>query len=103
MTVGLVHLMFLGTLLFMIGAYGVLTKKNLISILMAVEIMLNGVNINLVAAWRYGASSAPTGQLWALIIMVVAAAEVAVGLALIYAVYKRSREVELEKFDLLKW
>lgn len=103
MEITLTHYLLLGTILFFIGLYGVLVKKNLIAVLMALELMLNGVNINLVAANRYLAPDQPVGQLWAILIMVVAAAEVAIGLALVFAVFRHSGEIELNKFDLLKW
>lgn len=103
MQVTLVHYLMLGTLLFLIGLYGVLVKKNLIAVLMALELMLNGVNINLVAANRYLAPDHPVGQLWAILVMVVAAAEVAIGLSLVFVVYHQSGEIELNKFNLLKW
>lgn len=103
MQIALGHYLFLGLILFSIGLYGVLVKKNLIAVLMAIELMLNGVNINLVAANRYMAPDHPVGQFWAILVMVVAAAEVAIGLALVFAVYKHAGEIELNKFDLLKW
>lgn len=103
MTITLTHYLLLGTFLFLIGLYGVLVKKNLIAVLMALELMLNGVNINLVAANRYLTPDQPVGQLWAILVMVVAAAEVAIGLALVFVVFRHAGEIELDKFDLLKW
>lgn len=103
MSFGLVHYLVLGTLLFAIGTYGVLAKKNLISILMGLELMLNGVNINLAAANRFLQPDDATGQLWAILVMAVAAAEVAIGLALILVVYRRRGHIELDKYDFLKW
>jgi NADH:ubiquinone oxidoreductase subunit K len=103
MQIGLSHYLILGTLLFAVGVYGVLVKKNLISVLMAIELMLNGVNINLVAANRYLAPDQAVGQVWAILVMAVAAAEVAIGLALALAVYRARGEIELDKFDFLKW
>lgn len=95
--------------LFCIGLFGVLARKNAIAILMGVELMLNAVNINLVALWRYRAALATTpqgfitGQVWAVIVIAVAAAEVAVGLALFISVYRQRKTVAADEIDLLKW
>jgi NADH-quinone oxidoreductase subunit K len=89
--------------LFCIGIYGVLARRNSVGILMGVELMLNAVNINLVAFWRYLAPSEPTGQVFALFVLVVAAAEAVVGLALIISVYRDRRSIDAEKIDLLRW
>ena len=79
--------------LFCIGLFGVLSRKNAIAILMGVELMLNAVNINLLAFWRYRAVDGIAGQAFAIIVIAVAAAEVAVGLALVISVYRRSKTV----------
>ncbi len=89
--------------LFCIGVYGVLARRNSVGILMCVELMLNAVNINLVAFWRYLAPTDPAGQVFALFVLVVAAAEAVVGLALIISVYRERRSIDAEKIDLLKW
>jgi NADH-quinone oxidoreductase subunit K len=89
--------------LFCIGIYGVLARRNSVGILMGVELMLNAVNINLVAFWRYLQPTDPTGQVFALFVLVVAAAEAVVGLALIISVYRDRRSIDAEKIDLLKW
>jgi len=89
--------------LFCIGVYGVLARRNSVGILMGVELMLNAVNINLVAFWRYLAPSDPAGQIFALFVLVVAAAEAVVGLALIISVYRDRRSIDAEKIDLLRW
>ena len=89
--------------LFAIGLYGVLSRKNAIAILMGVELMLNAVNINLVAFWRYRAVELIAGQVFAVIVFAVAAAEVAVGLALFISVYRQRRTVAADEIDLLKW
>jgi NAD(P)H-quinone oxidoreductase subunit 4L len=101
MSVGLEHFLILSAVLFSIGLYGVLAKRNAIVILMSIEIMLTAVNIAMVAFSRYGQFI--TGQVFVIFIMVVAAAEVAVGLALIIAIYRRKKTVDSEKFDLMKW
>ncbi len=89
--------------LFSIGMFGVLARRNAIAILMSIELMLNAVNINLVAFWRYQAPAAINGQVFAAFVFVVAAAEAAVGLALIMNVYHRRRSVIAEDVDMMKW
>jgi len=89
--------------LFCIGLFGVLARKNAIAILMGIELMLNAVNINLVAFWRYGTPRDISGQAFAVMVFAVAAAEVAVGLALFISVYRRRRTVAADEIDLLKW
>lgn len=90
-------------LLFCIGLYGVLSRKNAIAILLGIELMLNSVNINLIAFWRYRASEGIAGQAFAIIVFAVAAAEVAVGLALIISIYRRRNSVVADDMNLLKW
>ncbi len=92
-----------GALLFCIGVYGVLSRRNAVAILMSVELMLNAVNINLVAFWRYVTPSNMSGQAFAAFIFVVAAAEAAVGLAIIISVYRNRRSVIVDDVNLLKW
>lgn len=89
--------------LFCLGIYGVLSRRNAVAILMGVELMLNAVNINLVAFWRYVAPGNVAGQAFAAFVFVIAAAEAAVGLAIIIAVYRSRRSVIVEDVDLLKW
>jgi NADH:ubiquinone oxidoreductase subunit K len=101
MAVGLEHFLILSAVLFSIGLYGVLAKRNVVIILMCIEIMLTAVSISMAAFSRY--SHVVTGQVFVIFIMVVAAAEVAVGLALIITIYRRKKTVDAEKFDLMKW
>jgi len=89
--------------LFSVGLFGVLSRKNAIAILLGVELMLNAVNINLVAFWRYGRVTDMAGQVFAIIVFAVAAAEVAVGLALVISVYRQRRTIVAEDLDMLKW
>ena len=96
--------------LFSIGLYGVLSRKNAVGILMGIELMLNAANINLVAFWRYldsniipGQAYAISGQAFAIIVFAVAAAEVAVGLALVISVYRHRKTIAADEIDLLKW
>jgi NADH-quinone oxidoreductase subunit K len=89
--------------LFTIGLYGVLARRNVIVILMSIELMLNAVNINLVAFWRYLNPENIAGQAFAVIVFAVAAAEVAVGLALVISIYRRRKTVAADEIDLMKW
>jgi NADH:ubiquinone oxidoreductase subunit K len=89
--------------LFSIGLYGVLARKSAIAILMGIELMLNAVNVNLVAFWRYNTPERMGGQVFAVIVFAVAAAEVAVGLALFISVYRRRNTIAADEIDLMKW
>lgn len=89
--------------LFCIGLYGALARRNAVGVLMGIELMLNAVNINLVAFWRHLTPDRTTGQVFAIFVLTVAAAEAAVGLALIISVYRNRRSVDVENIDLLKW
>jgi NADH-quinone oxidoreductase subunit K len=103
MSVPLSWYLILAALLFSIGLFGVLTRRNAIAILLGIELMLNAVNINLVAFWRYSDPVQMAGQAFAVIVFAVAAAEVAVGLALIISVYRRRKTVVADEIDLLRW
>ena len=89
--------------LFCIGLFGVLARRNAIAILMGIELMLNAVNINLVAFWFYRAPELIAGQAFAVMVFAVAAAEVAVGLALIISIYRRRNTVIADNIDMLKF
>jgi len=93
----------LSAALFSIGLFGVLARRNAIAILLGVELMLNAVNINLVAFWRYLDPVKITGQVFAIIVFAVAAAEVAVGLALVISVYRNRKTVVADELDMMKW
>jgi len=103
MLVGLEHYLILSTVLFAIGLYGALSKRNAIIILMSIEIMLVAVSIALVAFSRYIVPLALTGQVFVIFIMVVAAAEAAVGLAIIIAIYRGYETIDATKINLMKW
>jgi len=103
MTLGLEHYLILSAILFSIGLYGALTKRNAIIILMCIELMLNAVNITMVAFSRYVVPELLTGQVFAIFVMVVAAAEVAVGLAIILAIYRGFEGIDATKINLMKW
>jgi NADH-quinone oxidoreductase subunit K len=88
--------------LFCIGGFGALARRNAVAVLMGIELMLNAVNINLVAFWRYTNVVQMTGQLFAVFVITVAAAEAAVGLALIIEIYRQRRTVNVEEIDSMK-
>ena len=93
----------LSAALFCIGLFGVMARRNAIAILLGIELMLNSVNINLVAFWRYLEPARMTGQVFAIIVFAVAAAEVAVGLALVISVYRNRKTVVADELDMMKW
>ena len=95
--------LYVSAALFCVGLYGVLARRNAVALLMSIELMLNAVNINLIAFWRYLRPDEPVGQAWALFVFAVAAAEVAVGLALVISVYRNRDSVIPEELDMLKY
>src|SRR5437868_7917663 len=92
--------LFLAAVLFCIGVYGVLARRNAVLVLMSIELMLNAVNINLVAfgAFRHNV----IGQVFALFIIAIAAAEVGVGLAIVLLIYRNRTSIDLDEVDLMK-
>lgn len=103
MAIGLQHYVILSAILFCIGLYGALAKRNAVIILMSIEIMLNASNVALVAFSRFVTPVELTGQIFAIFVMTVAAAEVAVGLAIIIALYRQREKVDVGEIDLMKW
>jgi NADH-quinone oxidoreductase subunit K len=99
-TLDISHYIYLSSVLFCIGLFGVLTRRNAIVLLMCIELMLNAVNLLFVAFSSYMGDSA--GQLFVFFIMVVAAAEAAVGLAIIVMTYRNTRSTDVGLFDKLK-
>ena len=93
----------LSAALFSIGLFGVLSRRNAVAILLGIELMLNSVNVNLAAFWRYGDVTYIAGQVFAIIVFAVAAAEVAVGLALVISVYRKRNTVIADDIDMMKW
>ncbi|WKZ47960.1 MAG: NADH-quinone oxidoreductase subunit NuoK [Anaerolineales bacterium] len=89
--------------LFSVGLFGVLTRRNAVAILLGVELMLNSVNVNLAAFWRYGNVTDIAGQVFAIIVFAVAAAEVSVGLALVISIYRKRNTVIADDIDMLKF
>ena len=100
-TVPLSWYLYLSTVLFSIGVAGVLLRRNAIVIFMSIELMLNSVNLLLAAFSAY--SNNPTGQVFVFFIMVVAAAEVAVGLAILVMIYRNSKTTDINSLNNLKW
>ncbi len=104
MQLGLTHYLALSTVLFAIGVYGVLTRRNAIALLMGVELMLNAVNINLVAMNRFLQPDwrLVTGQIFAGFVIVLAAAEACVGFALVIAIYRNLDRINVDEVNILK-
>ncbi|MCL4441982.1 MAG: NADH-quinone oxidoreductase subunit NuoK [Firmicutes bacterium] len=103
LTVSLYHYLILSAILFGIGLFGVLAKRNAIAVLICIELMLNAININLLAFNKYMTPGDFVGQIFAIFVITVAAAEVGVGLAIIIAIYRNKLSVNLDDFDWLKW
>jgi len=103
MTIPLYWWLTVAAALFCIGLYGALSRKNAIGVLLGVELMLNAVNINLVAFWRYITPQSLTGQIFAIFVIAVAAAEAAAGLAIIISVYRRRDTVIVDELDTMRW
>ncbi|MBM3463209.1 MAG: NADH-quinone oxidoreductase subunit NuoK [Armatimonadetes bacterium] len=102
--VGLAHFLTLSVILFCVGLYGVLTRRNAVAILMSLELMFNAVNISLVGFARFmGNEVAASGQMFALFVVAVAGAEATIGVAIVLALYRNFRHINVDEVDLLKW
>lgn len=101
--IGMAHFLTVAAIVFAIGLYGVLTKRTIIGILMSIELMLNAVNINLIAFSHFITPEALTGQIFAIFTITVAAAEVAVGLAMVFRVYHDRNTVHAARLDEMHW
>ena len=97
----------IGALLFIIGVAGVLTRRNIIVIFMSIELILNAANLNFIAFSRYlqemGSVNAVAGQIFTVFVIVVAAAEAAIGLGIVIALYRNKETIWVDEIDLLKW
>lgn len=93
----------LGALLFSMGIYGVLVRRNAVLVLLSVELMLTAVNINLVAFGSYIQDSLVSGQVFALFVITVAAAEVGIGLAIVVLIFRNRSSANVDELDLMKW
>ena len=89
--------------LFSIGVYGVLARRNGVLVLMSIELMLNAVNVNLVAFSQFLKDTAFTGQIFTLFVITVAAAEVGIGLAIVILIYRNRETINVDEVNLLKW
>jgi len=95
------HYLLLSAILFAIGTFGVMTRKNAIVIFMCIEVMLNSVNLTFIALSRHVGNM--DGQIFVFFVMTVAAAEAAVGLALMIAFFRNKESIEVDDFNMLKW
>lgn len=99
--IGLFHFLGLASLLFCIGLYGVLTRRNAVAVLMSLELMFNAVNINMVAFSHFRPEM--TGLVFSLFIIAVAACEATVGVALVLSVYRNQKDIDLDNAISLRW
>ena len=99
----LIHFLVVSGVLFCIGIFGVLSRRHLVQILMSVELILNAVLINLIAFSSFSGTVGLTGQMFAVFVIVVAAAEVGVGLAIILSIYRKKKSVDIDNINILKW
>ena len=99
----MLHYLILAAMLFAIGLFGVITRRNTIGILMSLELMFNAANINLVTFNRYVPTESLVGQMFSVFVIVVAAAEATVGLAIVLLVYRNWRGVDTDNYAVMKW
>ncbi|MBE9061846.1 NADH-quinone oxidoreductase subunit NuoK [cf. Phormidesmis sp. LEGE 11477] len=97
------YFLILAAALFCIGVYGLVISRNVIRVLMSIELMLNAVNINLMAFSNYLDPDGIKGQVFSVFVITIAAAEAAVGLAIVLSIYRNRDTVDMEQFNLLKW
>lgn len=97
------YFLLLGAALFCIGIYGLITSRNAVRVLMSIELMLNAVNINLIGFSNFLDGASIKGQVFAVFVITVAAAEAAVGLSIILSIYRNRDTIDMEQFNLLKW
>ena len=103
MSIGLIDYLSFSALLFSVGLFGLLVSRNAFRVLMGIEIMLNAVNINFVAFAHFLDPLAVKGQAFSLFVMAIAAAEVAIGLALLLLIYRNRMNIDMESFATIKW
>ncbi|GAB4289187.1 MAG: NADH-quinone oxidoreductase subunit NuoK [Oscillatoriaceae cyanobacterium] len=97
------YFLVLAAALFCIGIYGLIVSRNAVRVLMSIELLLNAVNLNLMAFSNYLDGDGIKGQVFTVFVLTVAAAEAAVGLAILLAIYRNRYTVDMEQFNLLKW
>ena len=100
--VGLQHFLIVGLALFCLGLYCVLTRRNAIGVLMGVELILNAANVNYIAFSRYSAGTYD-GQVFSIFVIMLAAAEAAIGLAIVLGIYRRARSIDVGNMQALHW
>ena len=103
MEIQLEYCLLLASALFCIGIYGLITSRNAVRVLMSIELLLNAVNLNLMGFSNFLDPGSIKGQVFAIFVITIAAAEAAVGLAIILAIYRNRETVDMERFNLLKW
>src|SRR5580698_9011062 len=101
--IGLTHFLFVSCALFFIGVYGFLTRRNLITMLMAIELMLNAVNINFIAFNKYVWAGRLDGVFFTIFVIAIAAAEAAVAIAIIINIYRNYKSIDVEDADVMKF
>jgi len=101
--VGLNHYLTLSTILLCIGIFGVLTRRNAIGILMSIELMFNAVNINFVAFSKFVTPNDFVGQIFAIFVITIAAAEATVGLAIVLLIYRNFKGINVDNINIMKW
>ena len=101
--IGLEHFLVVGALLFGLGLYGLLTKRNVVAILMSIELMFNAVNLNMIAFSRFITPGVFDGHVFAIFTITLAAAEIAVGLALVFSIYRDRTTVNADELHWMKW
>lgn len=102
-TPGLYHILFLSTALFFIGVYGFLTRRNLVTMLMSIELILNSVNLNFIAFNKYLWPNRMDGLFFTIFIIAIAAAEAAVAIAIIINLYRTHRSIDVENAEEMKY
>jgi NADH:ubiquinone oxidoreductase subunit K len=101
--VTLVQYLIIAAFLFSLGVYGLLARRNAVMVLLAIELMLNSVNINLVAFEAWIRDGFATGQVFAIFVITVAAAEVGIGLAIVLLIFRNRATANIDEFNLMKW
>jgi NADH-quinone oxidoreductase subunit K len=101
-TIGPGNYLAISAILFALGVFAVISRRNAIAVLMGIELMLNAASLNFVVFWRFLGGADLTGPIFALIVITVAAAEAAIGLAIVLSVYRRFRTVNVDEVDLME-
>lgn len=97
------HLLILSAILFCLGLFGALTRRNAVGILMSIELILNAANINFIAFDKFAGSGDGLGQIFAIVVIAIAGASAVVGLVLIMTIYRNAKTIFVDKINLMKW